>query len=70
MVTRGRKEWKIYKIKRRQLTKTKIVNACLSIFTLKVNRLNYPVKRQLYDTYKKLASGLRSQDWKWKEEIT
>lgn len=45
MVTRGRKEQKIYKINRRQLTKTKIVNACLSIFTLKVNRLNFPVKR-------------------------
>lgn len=45
MVTGGRKEQKIYKINRRLLTKTEIVNAYLSILTLKVNRLNSPVKR-------------------------
>lgn len=79
MVTGGRKEQKIYKINRRLLTKTEIVNEYLSILTLKVNRLNPPVKRhrmaewikwQLYDAYKKLASGLRLHDWKWKEGIT
>lgn len=67
MVTGGRKEQKIYKINRRLLTKTEIVNEYLSILTLKVNRLNPPVKRhkwQLYDAYKKLASGLRLHDCK------